>query len=156
MSPVRAPTLLIGVEDFGERAITWLDAEVRALGDVPVTTVVTRAVESREALADRLSSIVDELLRTRLDRVAAEVAAEEPVVQRHVALGHDAPPRSLATDLQDPVDHQHGGKRKPRLEGVGGVAHQRAVGERQQVFLGEALALEKLFVGHAPSPKRSR
>ena len=70
MSPVRAPTLLIGVEDFGERAITWLDAEVRALGDVPVTTVVTRAVESREALADRLSSIVDELLRTRLDRIA--------------------------------------------------------------------------------------
>ncbi len=70
MSPVRAPTLLIGVEDFGERAVTWLDAEVRALGDVPVSTVATRMAETREALTDRLSSIVDELLRTRLDRVA--------------------------------------------------------------------------------------
>ncbi|MCO4773378.1 MAG: hypothetical protein KDA24_25315, partial [Deltaproteobacteria bacterium] len=69
MSPVRAPTLLIGVEDFGEAAVGWLDAEVRALGEVPVRTVVTRAEESAESLAERLAAVVDELLRTRLDRI---------------------------------------------------------------------------------------
>jgi len=69
VSVVRAPTLLIGVEDFGEAAIGRLDAEVRALGEVPVRGIVARSAESADALKERLHGIIDDLLRTRLERV---------------------------------------------------------------------------------------
>lgn len=69
MSVVRAPTLLIGVEDFGEAAVRRLDAEVRALGEVPVRSVVARVAEAPHALKERLHGIIDDLLRTKLQRV---------------------------------------------------------------------------------------
>jgi len=69
VKPVRAPTLIIGVEDFGEAAVKRLDAEIRALEEVPVRTLVVRAMQGLDVLHETLSKIVDELLRTRLKRV---------------------------------------------------------------------------------------
>jgi hypothetical protein len=66
---VKAPTLLVGIEGFGEAVIERLQAEVRPLGDVPVRTCLVRKHEELPHLRDRLYALVDELVRTRLGRI---------------------------------------------------------------------------------------
>ena len=68
---VKAPTLLIGIDDFGAAVIARLQAEVRPLGAVPVRTCLVRGSEELPALRGRLYALVDELVRTRLGRVSA-------------------------------------------------------------------------------------
>src|SRR5439155_3700294 len=84
----------------------------------------------------------------RLYRVTEKVALEEPVVAVHVPLGHDAPACAIATDVDDPVDHEKRGKRQARAEARGRVFDQLAVREREQVRLGETRPPLELGVRH--------
>ena len=91
-----------------------------------------------------------------LDRVADEVALEEPVVEVDVALGDAAPAVARARDLAHAVEHQHRRGGQARREALGGIFDQVAVGESQQLLLVEGVPLSELPLLHAPPPKRSR
>jgi hypothetical protein len=75
----------------------------------------------------------------RHDRVALEMAGEEPEIGTHVELGAD---HALAVraaglrDFGDPVEHQHGRKRKLGVA----LTEQFAASAGQQVFVFEARA----------------
>jgi len=69
VSAVRAPTLLIGVGDFGEAALARLVGEIRSVGEAPVRTLAVHASQDLQRVADSVRKIIDDLLRTRLSRV---------------------------------------------------------------------------------------
>ncbi len=91
-----------------------------------------------------------------LDRIAEEVTLKEPVVEGHIALRNDSAAGSLALDLLDPVDHEHGRQRQTSFEALRRIGHEASVTECQQLFFGKALALQELRVVHDPTSKRSR
>jgi hypothetical protein len=69
VSPVRAPTLLIGVHEFGAAALARLEGEIRALGEAPVRTLAVGESQDLTAVTEELARVIDGLLRTRLVRV---------------------------------------------------------------------------------------
>ena len=66
---VKAPTLLVGIGEFGEAVLSRLEAEVRPLGAVPVRTCLIRSNEALPPIEESLYALVDALVRTRLGRV---------------------------------------------------------------------------------------
>src|SRR5690606_11185950 len=74
------------------------------------------------------------------DRVAFEMAAEEPQIRMNIELGDDLALAVLAADIGDmgnPVDHQHVRRRKLRIT----WAEHLAAAAAQQVFPGEGVLL---------------
>lgn len=85
---VKAPTLLVGIGEFGEAVMTRLEAEIRPLGAVPVRTRVVRRNEELPHVGESLYGLVDELVRTRLGRVGVrrlDVAIIADLVEPGVA-----------------------------------------------------------------------
>jgi hypothetical protein len=95
---------------------------------------------------------------SRLHGVALEMALKEPVIDVDVALGHDPATVLVRTDFDDPVEHQHGGRRKPGLQALGCILHQTTVRKGQQLVFVEMCPAFESFVFHrsASSPKRAR
>src|SRR5262249_60886184 len=73
-----------------------------------------------------------ELEAAWLDGITREMTREVPVVGRHPALGDgDSAPSAVALELEDPVEHQHGRRRKP------GGERRRRVREEPSACAGE-------------------
>jgi hypothetical protein len=49
---------------------------------------------------------------TGLNGIAAKMAVEKPVIDRHVAFRNDSTPRTLTSDFENPIHHQHGWSRE--------------------------------------------
>src|SRR3546814_1031850 len=71
-------------------------------------------------------------------RVGFEMAFEEPQIGADIEFGLDLAPAagaSLVADARDPVEHQHGRQRQPRVA----FAEQFTVGAFEEVFVGVAV-----------------
>jgi hypothetical protein len=93
---------------------------------------------------------------TGLYGVAAKVTLEEPVVDRHVAFRNDTAPGALGSNLENPIDHQHGRSRELHVEFGRRIGEEIPVCEGEQLLLRKALLLLKLQVIHEISPNRIR
>src|SRR5262249_18631968 len=92
----------------------------------------------------------------RLHGVALEVAAEEPVVGLHAALGDQAAAGAVTPDLDDVVDHEQRRKWESGSEARRRITDQLAAREREELRSGEARPCLELGVGHAEPSKRRR
>ena len=84
---------------------------------------------------------------------------EEPIVEIHIAFGHDATPTLVLTDFDDAIEHQHRRRRQTRLELCRRVLDEPSVRESKQFGLVEVGPGFKRFVFHrsvSASPKRAR
>src|SRR3546814_1163570 len=87
----------------------------------------------------------------RHDRIALEVAGEEPQVRLDIEFGLDlalAVFAAVADDFHDPVEHQHGRQRQPGIA----LAEQLAMRASQKIFVGIAVLP---FHGGKPSDRKS-
>ena len=115
----------------------------------------SRSAGPRAIEAEQLPDAVD-AQAARLDRVAGEVALEEPIVETHIALGDRRAAVAVARDLGDAIEHQHRRRWQARRETLRRILDQVAVGEGEQVGLGKTLGSEKFGVLHEVPPKRSK
>ena len=92
----------------------------------------------------------------RLHGIALEVAAEEPVVGVHAALGDQEAASAVTADLDDVVDHEQRREWEPCSEACRWIADQLAAREREELLAGEGRPRLELGVGHAEPSKRRR
>src|SRR5579872_5497528 len=85
---------------------------------------------------------------SRLDRIAPEVALEEPVVDAHVPLADDSPPTAGPLDGDDAVHHEQRRPRHPH-ELRRRILDERPVREGDEIPLRERGASEKLRIPHS-------
>jgi hypothetical protein len=71
----------------------------------------TRATTQTAVQANELPYRVDSQT-TRLHRITTEMTLKKPIVNAHVALGHNLAAGPFMFDEQHPVQHEHGGYRQ--------------------------------------------
>src|SRR5262245_26795648 len=138
-------------DDAMMRADLALERDLAAPQRAPGPEAAPPDAEEPEQLPERVQSEA-----ARLHGVALEVAAEEPVVGVHAALGEEAAASTVTTDLDDGVDHEQRGKWKAGREACRRIADQLAAREREELLSGEARPGLELCVGHAVPSKRRR
>lgn len=67
---VIAPTIVLGIEDLGQRVVARLEADARVLTAPPVRFLKTRRTDPVKELEELLRAAIDELTRTRLNQAA--------------------------------------------------------------------------------------